>query len=213
MMKQENRAAGTSSGRKKVLSATDAVALMITSAVLAVATTAAAASGVVGYFAGPVTLTLPLATESWSPTGLRLGAQAHFTSVEAVISVLPSAEASLLAWAGVLNHVGFLAVLALVFLLAFRLRGENLFAAGSVWIVGSCGAVLAVAGSVGQVLDQIARSRLAEAIGVNARSAAEAFSFTAHFNFAPVTAGLILVLVAGVFQFGGRLQKDTEGLV
>jgi hypothetical protein len=66
---------------------------------------------------------------------------------------------------------------------------------------------------VGQVLDQVARSRLAEAIGVNARSAAEAISFTAHFNFAPVTAGLILVLVAGVFQFGGRLQKDTEGLV
>lgn len=212
-MKQVHRTAGPTPDRKRVISATDAVALMITAVVLAVATTAAAVSGIVAYFAGPVTLTLPLATESPSPAGLRLGAEAHFTSVEAAIPVLPSAEAALLAWAGALNHLGLLAVLALLFLLAVRLRGENLFAAGSVWIVGSCGAVLAVAGSVGQVLDQIARSRLAEAIGVNARSAAEAISFTAHFNFAPATAGLILVLVAGVFQFGGRLQKDTEGLV
>jgi hypothetical protein len=212
-MKQAYRTAGPTPNRKRGISATVAVALMFTAVVLAVATTAAAVSGFVAYFAGPVTLTLPLATESLSPTGLRLGAEAHFTSVEDAIPVLPYDEAAMLAWAGALNHIGLLAVLALLFLLAFRLRGENLFAAGSVWIVGSCGAVLAVAGSVGQVLDQIARSRLAEAIGVNARSAAEAISFTAHFNFAPVTAGLVLVLVAGVFQFGGRLQKDTEGLV
>jgi hypothetical protein len=33
------------------------------------------------------------------------------------------------------------------------------------------------------------------------------------FNLTPVVAGAGLMLVAGVFQFGGRLQKDTEGLV
>jgi hypothetical protein len=37
--------------------------------------------------------------------------------------------------------------------------------------------------------------------------------FIGHFNFVPVVAGVVLTLVAGVFQFGGRLRKDTEGLV
>lgn len=200
-------------GSRSVVSKTDAVVLMVASSAAAVATTALTISGIAAYFAGPVTLTLPLATRHWAPDDLSLGAKAHFTSVEATIPALPAGEAALLAWAGALNHLGVLAVLALLFLLAFRLKGENLFTAGSVWIVGACGAVLAVAGSVGQVLDQITRSRLAEAIGVNARTAGESISFTADFNLGPVIAGMVLILVAGVFQFGGRLQKDTEGLV
>ncbi len=198
-------------GSKSVVSKTDAVALMIVSAAVAVVTTTMTVSGITAYFTGPVTLTLPLATTRWTSDGLRLGAEAHFTSVEATIPALPASEAALLAWAGALNHLGVLAVLALLFMLAFRLKGENLFSAGSVSTVGTCGAVLAVAGSAGQVLDQVARGRLAEAIGVNGTE--EGMVFIGHFNFVPVVAGVVLTLVAGVFQFGGRLQKDTEGLV
>jgi len=198
---------------QRVVSRADAVALMIASSAAAVATTAVTVAGIIGFFTGPVTLTLPLSTTQLAPDSLRLGAEAHFTAVEAAIPALPAGEAVLLAWAGALNHVGILAVLALLFLLAFRLKGENLFTAGSVWIIGTCGAVLAVAGSVGQVLDQVARNRLAEAIGVNARTAEAGISFVGHFNFAPAVAGFVLILVAGVFQFGRRLQKDTEGLV
>lgn len=212
-MKQVHRAFGRTSGGKRVVSNTDALAVMIVAAIAAVATTAATVSGVIASFVGPVTLTLPLATRSLRPTGLRLGAEAHFTSVEAFIPALPPSEASLLAWAGVLNQVSILAVLSLLFLLAFRLRGDNLFTAGSVGIIGGCGAVLAVAGTVGQVLDQIARSRLAEAIGANQRTAEDGIIFMGNLDIGPVMAGMVLILVAGVFQFGGRLQKDTEGLV
>lgn len=196
-----------------VVTRADAVALMIVSSAASVVTTAMTVAGIIGFFTGPVTLTLPLSTTQLAPGGLRLGAEAHFTAVEAAIPTLPADEAILLAWATALNHIGILAVLALLFLLAFRLKGENLFTAGSVWIIGTCGAVLAVAGSVGQVLDQVARNRLAEAIGVNARTAEAGISFVGHFNVAPAVAGFVLILVAGVFQFGGRLQKDTEGLV
>lgn len=198
---------------RRIISKTDAVALMIVSSAAAAATTALTVTGIASYFTGPITLTLPLAATQLTPDGLHLGAEAHFTSVEATIPALPAGEAALLAWAGALNHVGILAVLALLFLLALRLKGENLFSAGSVWIVGGCGAVLAGAGSIAQVLDQVARNRLAEAIGVNAPTAEEGIGFVGQFNFAPVVAGLVLILVAGVFQFGGRLQKDTEGLV
>lgn len=189
------------------------MALMIASSAAAFATTAMTVAGIIGFFTRPATLTLPLSTTQLAPDGLHLGAEAHFTAVEATLPALPAGEAVLLAWAGALNHIGILAVLALLFLLAFRLKGENLFTAGSVWIIGTCGAVLAVAGSVGQVLDQVARNRLAEAIGINARTAEAGFSFAGNFDIAPAVAGFVLILVAGVFQFGGRLQKDIEGLV
>lgn len=40
-----------------------------------------------------------------------------------------------------------------------------------------------------------------------------AFIFEGHISPVPITAGVVMILIAAVFQFGGRLQKDTEGLV
>jgi hypothetical protein len=114
----------------KVVSATDAMVMMILSAAAAVAATGLTAAGIAGYFNGPVTLGLPLATTTLTQPGLQLDAEAHFTSVEATIPALPTAEATLLAWAGALNLTSALAVLALFFLLAFRLRAASLFTPG-----------------------------------------------------------------------------------
>lgn len=198
---------------KKVVSKGDALGLMIASAVAAAATTAATVTGIIDYFQGPVTLTLPLAAKHQGPGGLNLGAEAHYTAVEATIPVLPAAEATLLAWAGALNQVSILAVLSLAFMLAFQLRGENLFTAGSSVIIGACGVVLAVAGTIGQILDQAARSRLTEAIGANQRSAEESIVFMGNLNLTPLVAGSVLILIATAFEYGRRLKKDTEGLV
>lgn len=200
-------------GEKKVVSKADAVAIMITAGTAAAVTTFLTASGIIETFTGPVTLTLPLHSAHESPTGLGLDSVARFTSMEATIPALPSGEAVLLAWAGVLNQVSFLAVMALLFLLAFRLRGENLFTPSSAWIVGACGAVLALAGTVAQALGAAARNRLAELIDANQRTPGESILFVADFNLLPLLAGIVLVLVAGVFQFGRRLQRDTEGLI
>jgi hypothetical protein len=144
---------------------------------------------------------------------LLLGATGHFTSVEATIPVLPSGPATNLAWAGALNQIGILSILVLVFLLAYRLQGRILFTARSAHIVGAAGVVLAVAGMAGQVLDGVGRSRLAQLIGANARTAGESPVFSAEFNLAPSFLGIALLLIAGVFEYGRRLQKDTEGLV
>lgn len=207
------RSRGASPKTKKVVSRVDAMALMVASAVAAIATTALTVTGIIETFTGPATLTLPVASTQQQPAGLQLGAEGRFTAVEVTLPAVPSDEAVLLVWAGVLSQVGILAVLVLLFLLAFRLRGENLFTPGSVWIVGACGAVLAIAGTVGQVIDSVARNRLAELVGANQRTPDESIIFMADFNIGPVMAGIVLVLVAGVFQFGLRLQKDAEGLV
>jgi hypothetical protein len=200
-------------GRKKVVSRADAIFLMVASALAAVLTTVAAVSGTVALFAGPVTLVLPVSTAHQWATGLSLEATGHFTSVEATIPVLPSGPAASLAWAGVLNQIGILAVLALVFLLAYRLQGRILFTARSAHLVGAAGVVLAVTGMAGQVLDGVGRSRLAEMIGANARVPGESQIFSAEFNTGPLMLGIALLLVAAVFEYGRRLQKDTEGLV
>jgi len=198
---------------KKIVSRTDAILLMIASAAAAAATTVLSAFGIVGYFTGAVTLEVPIVTQHQAADGLELGSTGHYTALEATIPDLPPAPAELLAWAGALNQVGVLAVLSLVFLLACRLRGAVLFTARSMWVVGTCGAVLALAGTVGQVLDAAARNRIAEMIGANGRTPGESYIFSADFNVGPVMLGIVLVLVAGVFQYGRRLQKDTEGLV
>lgn len=120
-----------------------------------------------------MTLTLPLQAVQQGPTGLESGATGLFTAMEATIPALPGNEAALLAWGAVLNQVSFLAVMAMLFLLALRLLGENLFTPASVWIVGASGVVLAAAGNLGQALDAIARNRIAELIGANQRTAGE----------------------------------------
>lgn len=200
-------------GGKKVVSRADAVVFMIASAAAAFLTTVATIAGLIGYTNGPVTLVLPVATENHAATGLLPGVTGHFTAMEATLPTFPSGPGGLLAWADALNQIGILALLAMVFLLAHRLRSEALFTSGSAWIVGACGAALTVFGTVGQILDSIARSWLAELIGANARTTGAAFSFSAEFNLAPLVLGSVLVLVAGVFQFGRRLQQDTEGLI
>lgn len=200
-------------GQKKVVSRTDAIFLMIASALAAVVTTAVTVSDTVALFTGPATLVLPVATSHQKATGLSLEATGHFTSVEATIPALPSGPAVNLAWAGALNQLGILAILALVFLLAYRLQSRILFTARSAYLVGAAGVVLAVTGMVGQVLDSVARSRLAEMIGANARTPGESQIFSAEFNTGPAMLGIALLLVAAVFEYGRRLQKDTEGLV
>ncbi|MCT9624723.1 hypothetical protein HWD94_06255 [Pseudarthrobacter equi] len=198
--------------KRQVVSRTDALVLMIGAAVIAAGSSVMSVMGIVDIFSGPVTLTLPV-DPTRKVAGLELGAEARFSAVDATIPALPGAEAGQLAWAAALTQVGVLAVLALLFLLAFRLRGDTLFTRGSVWIIGACGAALALAGTAGQVLDQLARTRLADAIGLNADRTPGSVIFEGNISLLPIVAGIALVLIAGVFQFGGRLQKDTEGLV
>jgi len=200
-------------GQKKVVSRVDAIFLMAVSSGAALLSTWLTVSGIVALFTGPVTLELPVATSHQTAPGLSLGASGHFTSVEATLPLLPAGPAESLAWAGVLNQVGLLAVLALVFFLAYRLQGRILFTARSAHIVGAAGVVLAVAGLAGQVLDGVGRTRLAEMIGANARAVGESQVFAAEINLAPFVVSIGLFLIAGVFEYGRRLQKDTEGLV
>ena len=195
------------------LSRADAYAIMILTAAAAAMSTVMAGSWIASLFSGPVTLTLPIQGTQQQPDGLGFGATGAYTQMEATISAVPAGEASMLAWSAALNQVGALAVAALIFLLAFRLRGENLFTAGSAWIIGSCGAILALSGSAAEVLESTALTRLSLLIGATPQTPGEDVFLTFTLNVVPVVAGLTLVLVALAFRSGRQLQEDTEGLI
>lgn len=212
-MRQDIGTIRAAAGGNRIVSRKDTAAAMLLAVVAAVAAIVLTVWRITGYFNGPVTLTLPLISKQLSPTDLSLGAEARYTSAEATIPQLPRPEAAALAWSEALNLLTVLAVLALLFLLAFRLRRHLLFTAHSAWTIVSCGTVLALAGSASQVVDGMSRTRLADSIGLDQGTGGEYVLFVGTFSFAPAVAGLVLILVAGAFEYGRRLQKDTEGLV
>lgn len=212
-MKLAKETARPQNGSKKIVSRTDAIFLMIASAAAAVMTTFMSIRGIIGYFTGPVTLELPVASKSQAAAGLELESTGHYTTLEATIPDLPSGPAELLSSVAALNQIGVLALLTLVFLLAYRLRSAVLFTAGSVWIVGACGAILALVGTIGPFLEGWALARVADMIAAGGRTPETIHILSAEFNLGPLMLGLVLLLVAGVFQYGRRLQTDTEGLV
>ncbi|MGO4858919.1 hypothetical protein [Arthrobacter sp. 2MCAF14] len=200
-------------GGTRAISAADAVAIIALAGVVALIFTMTTVADIVGRSSGSVTLSMPLESDGQDPLRLGGGATARYTRMEAAIPALPETEVTLLLWSSVLNLVGVLAVAGLVVLVTWRLWVGNLFTAGSAALIAACGAVLALAGSAGQILDSTARNRLAELIGANPRFPGESVVYVTDFNVVPLVAGASLVLIAGVFQFGRKLQKDTEGLV
>jgi hypothetical protein len=207
------RPAATDARWKMIVSGTDALLVMISVAVAAVITTTWTVVSILGSFTGAATVTLPVTTDNRVADGLSLGATGHATALEVTFPVLPSGPAGLLAWAGALNQVVVLVILAIVFLLAYRLRSQVLFTPRSGWIIGSGGFVLVVVGAIAQFLDGLGRSLLADLAGANGRIPGESAHFSMEFSAVPFLLGTAMLLVGGVFQFGGRLQKDTEGLV
>ncbi len=91
--------AGPQNGGKKFVSRADAVFLMIVSSAVAVLTTVLTVAGIIGYFTGPVTLELPIASTQRTVSGLELESAGHFTSLEATFLSCPPAPGSF--WPGV----------------------------------------------------------------------------------------------------------------
>jgi hypothetical protein len=58
-----------------------------------------------------------------------------------------------------------------------------------------------------------ALTRVADLVAGSGRDPGEWVILAAEFTTGPLMLGIVLVLIAAVFQYGRRLQNDTEGLV
>ncbi|MCC9145201.1 MULTISPECIES: hypothetical protein [unclassified Arthrobacter] len=204
---------GARAGEKRIVSRTDATVFMIVAALAAVVSTAFSIFEIAGYFTGPVTLELPVSARDQSVDGLSAGVTGHYTTLMATVPALPSGPAALLACSSALRQAGVLAVQALIFLLAYRLRSAVLFTAVSVRIIGACGIVLLLVGTFSQGLYGIALPRVADLVVMERQAGDEMVLFEGTLSPWPLVLSLVLILVAGVFQYGRRIQQDTDGLV
>ncbi|WP_426005579.1 hypothetical protein ACPFL9_02245 [Paenarthrobacter sp. NyZ202] len=198
--------------RVKVVSRADSVVLMVIAFAVALVTTGFTVVSIIGN-SGEVVLRLPVDPALQEMRDLGFGAAGRTSQVEVTMPRLPENEAALLGWSAVFNQVAILAVASLLVLLAHRLANAVLFARGTAVVLGIAGGVLAIAGSAGQIMDSTARNRLAEYVGLAPATPGETLLYVSGFNPTPLVAGIALLLFAGVFQFGRRLQRDVEGLV
>lgn len=153
---------------------------------------------------GPVTLTRV-------PTGEPLDAGfagATFDAVDVTVDELTGAGRTALIGSAILGSlltVGICLVLAWLCLRVFR---GTPFVRSATWGIGAVSILVLLAGFGRPLLDGIAAGEAAAILG-----AAELPAFLLEFDPAPIAWGVALAVVAGAFEIGQRMQRDTRGLV
>lgn len=82
------------------------------------------------------------------------------------------------------------------------------------WSLGAAAVLVILGGVLGQACGAFGRAIVVEELAAAPAAAHEAFwPFLLELDLAPVGWGFALALIAGAFQIGQRMQRDTEGLV
>lgn len=123
-------------------------------------------------------------------------------------------SAQLYLWGTLTETLVVLAISVMVLLLCLKLLRRRPFTRSVTWFMGGVGVMLMVGGMVSQLLIAISRSLLVEGLrylgppnGVTVPDPSWTVDLT------PIAAGFVLAVIAGAFEIGERMQRDTEGLV
>jgi hypothetical protein len=100
---------------------------------------------------------------------------------------------------------------ALVAYLCWRLLHGRALRRSVSTIVGIAGVVLVVGGFAQSTASAIASGVAAQQLNTAAHNSF--WPLSGRFDFSLTGTGFVLLIVALVFEYGARLQKDTEGLV
>ncbi|KDA06929.1 hypothetical protein DC31_07780 [Microbacterium sp. CH12i] len=133
---------------------------------------------------------------------------AYFESLTLTASGLGGSVRGLLITAAILSALVAIGVCAVVAWLCLRVFIGRPFVRSATWGIGIA-SILVVAGGLGGLLfNTIANAEIAETLGL---SDAGLPVFLAVLDFTPLGWGLALAVVAGAFEIGQRMQRDTEG--
>jgi hypothetical protein len=138
---------------------------------------------------------------------------AHGTSDTASVHISHlSAEAlSLNATAEIAQTIVQASLWALVAYLSWRLLHRRALRRSLSIIVGIAGIVLILGGAVQAATSSIAPAL--EAQQLNAAAHNHFWPLAGRFDWSLVGTGFVVLMIAYVFEYGAKLQKDTEGLV
>lgn len=187
-------------------------------AILGLIAGAAAAVGIIDLvFLVQRVITLGTA-ETLTVTGVPVTTPANLADLAVIASTyetisitatgLPTDARSLLAIATVLSTLVVIGVCAVLVWLCLRVFVGRPFVASATWGIGGVAILVIVGGLGGSLLQSVAHSVIVQHLALGP---AEPPTFSV--DLAPLGWGLALAVVAGAFEIGQRLQRDTDGLV
>lgn len=214
---------------RPVMSRGDRFALGATAALAGLAALTAAAGGVLSVANAlrddPLTLAgFPLGSGR-TPEFTEPVAQvtdARYESVALTLTELPDAARWLLAAQAAVVAIAVVGVSLTLLRLALRVLRARPFGRSMTVALVASAALIAVGGTVSQLLEAAARAVVVDHLGPDMTTGGTPggtgsdeglLSFALNLDLAPIGVGLALGVVALAFQVGARLQRDTEGLV
>ena len=141
-----------------------------------------------------------------------LVSSAIYETVALSIEGLPAAARGYLIAAVILDTLVSIGISVVVAWLCIRVFVNRPFVRSATWGIGAVAVLVFVGGLGSSLFTGIAQ---AEAVSYLGLGAAEGLSpdFAASVDLAPLGWALALIVVAGAFELGQRMQRDTERLV
>lgn len=135
---------------------------------------------------------------------------ASYDTVTMTVEAMPASVRGWMIAATILGSLVSIGICAALVWLCLRVFVGRPFVASATKAVGIA-AILVIAGGLGgSLFTGISNAEVANVIGL-AGTSLPAFTFVV--DLAPLGWGLALAVVAGAFEIGQRLQRETEGLV
>ena len=135
---------------------------------------------------------------------------AQFDGLTLTAEGVPGSARALLITSAILGALVTVGICAVVAWLCVRILIGSPFVRSATWGIGIV-SILVVAGGLGDALFRsIAHAEIVDALDL---SGAGLPVFLATVDLAPLGWGLALAVVAGAFEIGQRMQRETEGLV
>ncbi|MBW9111827.1 hypothetical protein JNB63_18615 [Microbacterium trichothecenolyticum] len=139
---------------------------------------------------------------------------AVYTSADVTFASLPTAVSWLLLLEVALPALATIGVCAVAWWLGVSLIRGRPFRASMPAAIGVVACLVIAGGLFGQFAGAWGRAMLVEHLAATDEAVTDVFwIFLLPLDLTPIGWGFALALVAGAFQIGSRLQRDTEGLV
>ena len=152
---------------------------------------------------------LPAAAEA-SSSGSRI-IEGSFETAQVIVTELPFGISVLAAAAALADVLTRVAIATLIALLSWRLLRGAVFARSLSIVAAIAGSALLIGGIFTQGFGSLAAAMAAA--DLNGSGGRGFWPIAGRLDFTTIVTGLILMLVGLAFDYGERLQRDTDGLV